>query len=89
MNAEATSDVRINLSRWATIIGFLAISTALFGSYFLLPHRMESVEKEHEKYEIKTDARLQQQDVELRQQREILIRIDENVKELRRAVDAK
>lgn len=89
MSDQPTGDVRINLSRWAVIIGFLAVSSALFGSFILLPHRVDQMEKEQERYESKTDSQLQRQDLELRQQREILIRIDENVKELRRAVDAK
>lgn len=88
MSAEThAGDVRINVTRWAVIAGFLAVSSALFGSFILLPHRVDQVEKEQQRYESQTDLQLKQQDMELRQQREILIRIDENVKDMRRTLN--
>lgn len=67
-------DVKINLSRLGIIVGVAAAIAALFGAWFVLPYRVGQAEE-----------KIKAVETEQRQQREILIRIDENVKELRRS----
>lgn len=79
-----SEDVKLNLTRLGVIIGILAALTALLGSFFILPYRVEASEKRQDAFESKTDNRFSANEAEQKQQRDILIRIDENVKELRR-----
>lgn len=79
-----SGDVKFSLTRLGIILGVLAALTALLGSFFILPYRVEASEKRQEAFESKTDNRFSATEAEQKQQREILIRIDENVKELRR-----
>lgn len=80
----STDEVKINLTRLAVVIGVLASIVGLFGAWITLPSRMEAAEKKQEVFEVRIERRLEATEAEARQQREILIRIDENVKELRR-----
>lgn len=80
-----SSDVKINLTRLSVILAVVGALFALAGAWFVLPYRVEAAEKAHAILENKVELRFQSTEAEARQQREILIRIDENVKQLRRA----
>lgn len=71
---SASGDVKINLNRVAVTIAVCSGLVALAGAWFLLPYRVDAVEKRTTVVEQKLDA-----------QQQLLIRIDENVKLLRRA----
>lgn len=78
MNSEAVMaqpqpGEQLNLTRLAIIIGVLAGIFGLVGAWFILPYRMEQAEKN-----------ISEMQAVQHQQQEVLIRIDENVKELRR-----
>jgi type VI protein secretion system component VasK len=79
-----SDDVKINLTRLAVVLGVIAAVVGLFGAWITLPTRMEAAERKQETFEVRVERRLDATEAEARQQREILIRIDENVKELRR-----
>lgn len=70
----AGEDVKLNVTRVGVTVGVLAAIVALLGAWFILPYRMEAAEK-----------KIAAHDTELASMREILIRIDENVKDMRRA----
>lgn len=78
------SDIKINLTRLAFVIALLASIIGVFGAWITLPIRLEAAEKKQEIFETRVERRIEATEAEARQQREILIRIDENVKELRR-----
>lgn len=77
-------DVRVNFTRLGVILGVVAAIMALAGAWVVLPYRVEAAEKAQASFEAKVERRFEATEAEARQQREILIRIDENVKELRR-----
>lgn len=77
-------DVRINLNRLGVILGVITALVALAGAWLVLPYRVEQTEKAQSLFETKVERRFETTEAEQRQQREILIRIDENVKELKR-----
>jgi hypothetical protein len=68
----STGEISINLNRVALAIGVASGLIALAGAWFLLPYRVDAVEKRTSAVEQKLDA-----------QQQLLIRIDENVKLLR------
>jgi len=70
---NGSGDVNLNLSRLAVLLGVVIALIAVVGSWFVLPHRLTEVEK-----------KIQAVEIDQRQQREILIRIDENVKQLKK-----
>lgn len=74
METSESSDVRVNITRLGLILGVVATLFAIAGAWFILPYRVGEVEE-----------KVKGHSVELATQKEILIRIDENVKELRRA----
>lgn len=76
-------EVKINFSRLVVILGVIAGIAGLFGAWFVLPYRMEAAEKKQETFEFKVERRFESNEAEQRAQREILIRIDENVKALK------
>lgn len=69
-----SDDVKINLTRLGVTLGVLAALVALAGAWFILPYRMDAAEKKIAAHE-----------AELGAMKEILIRIDENVKDMRRS----
>lgn len=71
---NGSGDVKINVNRVAVFIGVAAGVAGLFGAWFILPYRVGEAEE-----------KIKAVEAEQRQQREILIRIDENVKLLRRS----
>lgn len=81
----SNDDFKINVTRLSVALGVIAAIAALAGAWFILPYRVEAAEKAHAAFESKTEIRFAANEAEARQQREILIRIDENVKQLRRA----
>lgn len=81
---EKSRDHSINVTRLAVIVGVLAAVAGLAGAWFILPYRMDAAEKSQVIFEAKVERRFESNETEQRQQREILIRIDENVKDLRR-----
>lgn len=66
--------MNLNLSRIGLVVAVLAGLAGLAGAWFVLPYRMDSAEKT-----------LDAHSAQLAQQKEILIRIDENVKDIRRS----
>ncbi|HYD00299.1 MAG TPA: hypothetical protein VEB22_03665 [Phycisphaerales bacterium] len=76
--------VKFNLSRIAVVIAVIAGILGLAGAWVVLPYRMDQAEKKQEVFETRTERRFEAADERARQQSEILIRIDENVKQLRR-----
>lgn len=77
-------DFKVNVTRLGIVLGVIATIAALAGAWFVLPYRMEAAERVQTTFEAKVERRFELTEAEARQQREILIRIDENVKELRR-----
>lgn len=77
-----TDDVKVNVNvtRLGVIIGALAAVVALAGAWFILPYRMDAAEKKISAVEEKSAHH----DVDIATIKEILVRIDENVKEMRR-----
>lgn len=69
---QSSGDIRINLNRVGVVLGVLMGLVALAGAWLVLPYRMDLAERKIEAVEH-----------EQRQQREILIRIDENVKQMK------
>lgn len=67
-----SDEMKIDLQQIGVAVGILAAISALFGAYVLLPHRMEAAERA-----------IQTLEAESRVNRELLVRIDENVKELK------
>lgn len=80
---SVNGDVKINLTRLGVIIGTIAGIFALAGAWFVLPFRVEAVEKQAIEFTARVERRFEATEAEQRQQREILIRIDENVKQLK------
>ena len=78
-----SDDVKLNLTKLGVIIAALAGIAGLAGAWFILPYRMDAAEKKQENFEVRVDRRFESTDAEARAQREILIRIDENVKQLK------
>jgi sensor domain CHASE-containing protein len=75
MNSEPapdTSSMKIDLTRLALPLAVISGLVALAGAWLLLPYRLEAVEKRTTVVEQKLDA-----------QQQLLIRIDENVKQLK------
>lgn len=79
-----SGNVKINLSRLGVVIGVIAALIAFAGTWLVLPYRVEQAEKSQTIFEVKTERRFESNEAEARHQREILIRIDEGVKLLRR-----
>lgn len=69
-------EMNLNLSKLGIVIAVLAGIAGLAGAWFVLPYRMDAAEKA-----------ISEHTSQLAAQREILIRIDENVKDLRRTRD--
>lgn len=67
--------MRINLGRIGLVLGIVLAVAGLLGGWMLLPHRMEAAEKKIEAIETKLES-----------QRDLLLRIDENVKSLKERV---
>lgn len=82
--ARDSGDVRLNLTRAGVVIGVAAALLALAGAWLVLPYRVEQTEKFLDVLELKVERRFEANEAEARQQREILIRIDEGVKQLQR-----
>ena len=80
----SNEDIKINLTRFAVVLGILASLFGLLGAWITLPMRMEAAEKKQESFELRMERRIEADETEARIQKDILIRIDENVKELRR-----
>lgn len=76
-------DVKINLTRLSVTLAFVAGIVALAGAWFILPYRVEAAERTAAEFAAKVERRFEATEAEQRQQREILIRIDENVKQLK------
>ncbi len=75
MNTETPAEApefKINVTRLALPLAVISALVALAGAWLLLPYRLEAVEKRTTVVEQKLDA-----------QQELLIRIDENVKQLK------
>lgn len=71
--AEQTpGEIKINVNRIATALAVVSGLVALAGAWFLLPYRVDAVERRTSAVEKKLDD-----------QQQLLIRIDENVKLLR------
>lgn len=66
------ADLSLNLNRMALGVAVLSSLIALAGAWLLLPYRVEAVERRTTVVESKLDA-----------QQQLLIRIDENVKQLK------
>jgi hypothetical protein len=72
---ETTNDspeFKINLTRIALPLAVISGLVALAGAWLLMPYRLDAVEKRTTVVETKLDA-----------QQQLLIRIDENVKQLK------
>lgn len=67
-----SDETKENISRAATILGILSTVAALAGAWFILPYRVGAAER-----------RIEQLETEQRAARELLVRIDENVKALK------
>lgn len=80
---SVNGDVKINLTRLSVILGTLALIAAFAGTWFILPFRVEAVERQAVDFTARVERRFETTEAEQRQQREILIRIDENVKQLK------
>lgn len=83
---SVNGDVKINLTRVSMIFAFLAALFAFAGAWFILPYRVEATEKSAAEFSIRVERRFEATEKEQREQREILIRIDENVKQLKKNV---
>lgn len=69
-----SNDVKISLQRIGITIGAVSALGALIGSWVVLPYRMTAAEQ-----------RIDALQAQVREYRELLIRIDENVKALKEA----
>jgi hypothetical protein len=67
-----SENIRINLGRVGAAVGIIAGVAGLLGAWVLLPYRMEAAEK-----------RIASLEQEAKTARELLVRIDENVKSLK------
>lgn len=77
-------NLRLDVTKLGLIVAVLSGTAALFGAWFVLPYRMEQAERKQEVFESRTEVRFKEAEKEAREQKDILIRIDENVKQLRR-----
>jgi hypothetical protein len=68
----AESEINVNLHRLGVVVALVSGFIAVAGAWFLLPYRVDAVEKRTTVLETKIDA-----------QQQLLIRIDENVKQLK------
>lgn len=73
----------INLPKLALVIGVIATLMALTGAWVVLPYRVDQAEKNIHALDSRVVQKFENIDREQREQREILIRIDENVKQLK------
>lgn len=73
MSADESTSVKLDLNRIGLAIGIIAGLAGALGAWYLLPYRVDAIEKRTAVVETKLDA-----------QQQLLIRIDENVKLLRR-----
>ncbi len=67
-----SDETKDSIGRAATILGIISTIAALAGAWFILPYRVGAAER-----------RIDQLETEQRQARELLVRIDENVKALK------
>ena len=67
-----SGDIKINLNKVAVAVAVVSGLVALAGAWFMLPYRVDAVERRTTAVEQKLDA-----------QQQLLIRIDENVKQLK------
>jgi len=67
-----SDEVKLNLAKVGGFLGIICGLAGLLGAWFVLPYRMAAAETKLLKLEIQAE-----------QTREILIRIDENVKQLK------
>ena len=67
------------------IVGLLSISSTI-GSWYVLPYRIKAQEYLTEKYKTETDGRLHDLMQEQGKNREVLIRIDERLRNMQRAL---
>lgn len=79
-SSEESPEVKINLSRLGVVLGVVAALFALAGAWVVLPYRMDQVEQKVRGH----DAEFSSVRGDMATMREVLIRIDENVKELKR-----
>lgn len=66
-------NLNLNLTRLLILFSLLAAVSALFGTWYLLPYRVDGLEKRLAAVERQNEA-----------QQELLVRIDENVQMIRR-----
>ncbi|MBX3751389.1 MAG: hypothetical protein KF897_15025 [Opitutaceae bacterium] len=78
-----SGDVKINLTRLSVVLAVIAGIAAFAGAWFVLPYRVDAAEKTAAEFAVRVERRFEATEAEQRQQREILIRIDENVKALK------
>ena len=69
-----SDEVKLNLTKLGVVVGVLAGVVGLLGAWFILPYRMNAAEAKI----VSLEARIEQQSA-------LLIRIDENVKQLKEA----
>lgn len=69
-----SDDVKLNLTKLGVVAAVLASIIGLLGAWFILPYRMEAAETKIVALETRIEA-----------QSALLIRIDENVKQLKEA----
>jgi hypothetical protein len=69
-----SDEIKQGIERVGIVVGIVAALTALFGAFAVLPHRVAA-----------TERRVDTMEVEMKSARELLVRIDENVKALKEA----
>jgi hypothetical protein len=69
-----SDDTEVSLKRIGLLLGIIATITSFVGAWAILPHRMNAAER-----------RIEALESEARTSRELLVRIDENVKALKEA----
>lgn len=74
------ADVKLNVNRLGVVIAVLAGLAGLASAWFVLPYRMQAAEAKLENFESRVDRRFEATEAYGRANREILIRVDENVK---------
>lgn len=96
-----SSDIKVNLQRVGAVLGIIVAIAGLVSAWVLLPYRMDAAEKRINAIEVDNKAlyrmdaaekRINALEVEnkaleakMEAQRELLVRIDENVKALKEA----
>jgi hypothetical protein len=77
--SEKSGDITLNVTRAGVVVALMVGAAGILSPWFVFPYRIEAAEKRQEVAERRADA----MERELSSMRDVLIRIDENVKVLK------